>query len=516
MKLSELLIFEPIIVQCHDNPDADAIASAYALYAYFKSNNKQVRLVYSGRNRIQKSNLKLLIDYLEIDELLEYVNDVEEFLSTCDRCEDGSFNGLLVTADCQYGAGNVTKIPARYVAIIDHHQREIKDVELSEIMSELGSCSTLVWKLLKDERIELNDIKLTTALYFGLYTDTNSLSEIANPFDKDMRDLIPYEKSVIQLLRNCNFSLSEFEIAGNAMNRYVYDEKYKFAIIQSEQCDPNILGLISDFLLQVAEIDICVVYNEWQAGYKFSVRSCVKEVHADDVAGFVAEEIGSGGGHLTKAGGFIRAAAYEEKYGELERDEFFKLRLMEYFDSCEIIYAKDYEAKLDGMKKYLKKRVPTGYVVAKDVLEVGTPITIRTLEGDIDMMVEDDLILKIGIQGEVYPGKTDKFYKSYDLTEVKYKDEESMKKPIYLPTVHNRLDGSVVELTDYAKICYSNGDTYIYAMSMKKRMKVFTMWDEEKYYYGKIGDYLAVRCDDLHDVYVIDKQIFAETYDEIE
>ena len=55
MKLSQLLEYDPIIVQCHDNPDADAIASGYAIYEYFKEHSKNVRFVYSGRNAIQKS-----------------------------------------------------------------------------------------------------------------------------------------------------------------------------------------------------------------------------------------------------------------------------------------------------------------------------------------------------------------------------------------------------------------------------------------------------------------------------
>ena len=60
--------------------------------------------------------------------------------------------------------------------------------------------------MLRDEQIELKNIRLTTALYFGLYTDTNSMSEVFNPYDRDMRDLIPYEKSVIHLLKNSNFA----------------------------------------------------------------------------------------------------------------------------------------------------------------------------------------------------------------------------------------------------------------------------------------------------------------------
>ena len=95
------------------------------------------------------------------------------------------------------------------------------------------------------------------------------------------------------------------EIAGVAMIRNIYNDDYKYGIIKAQPCDPNILGLISDFLNQVAEVNCCVVYNELKDGYKFSVRSCVKEVQANELAAFLAEGVGSGGGHREKAGGFI-------------------------------------------------------------------------------------------------------------------------------------------------------------------------------------------------------------------
>ena len=47
MKLTDLLEYDNITVQCHDNPDADAIGSGYALYKYFEHNGKNVRLIYS-------------------------------------------------------------------------------------------------------------------------------------------------------------------------------------------------------------------------------------------------------------------------------------------------------------------------------------------------------------------------------------------------------------------------------------------------------------------------------------
>lgn len=504
MKLSELLEFDPIIVQCHDNPDADAIASGYAVYSYFKANGKNVRLAYSGKNSISKSNLVLLVKYLGLQDVLEHI----------ERWESDAFDGLVVTVDCQYGAGNVSLIPARNVAIIDHHQQEIKDIELSEIVSDMGSCSTLVWKLLREENYKLDDIRVTTGLYYGLYTDTNALSEIYNPFDKDMRDMIPYEKTVIHLLKNSNFSLNELEIAGTAMKNYLYYSDCRFALIKSEQCDPNILGLISDFLLQVAEVDEAVVYNEWTNGYKFSVRSCIKEVQANELAAFIAEGVGSGGGHREKAGGFIRRDLYE-KTVDVSTEEFFRKRVEEYFKSFEVIHAAKYDIDISNMKRYVKKKLHQGYVFAKDILPIGTPITIRTLEGDIETEVEEDLVIMIGIKGEVYSTHREKFEKSYIPTEDSYKEDVTFRKPQYLPTVHNRLDGSVIELTDYSHVCITTGSTMIYARPIEKRIKLFTEWYDETYMAGKIGDYLAARCDDLHDIYVIEREIFFDTYEEM-
>ena len=134
MKLKQLEQFNPITIQCHDNPDADALASGFGLYCYFKDKGKDVRLVYSGVNQIQKPNLLLMIDKLDIP--VVYLKD-----------QDVSVKGLLITTDCQYGAGNVTQLSAENVAVIDHHQVEITGIPLTEIQSGLGSCSTLVWQM---------------------------------------------------------------------------------------------------------------------------------------------------------------------------------------------------------------------------------------------------------------------------------------------------------------------------------------------------------------------------------
>ena len=66
MKLSDLLTYREVVIQGHDNPDADAIASGYGLWLYFRLRGKKVRLIYGGSRPIQKSNLVLMVEKVDI------------------------------------------------------------------------------------------------------------------------------------------------------------------------------------------------------------------------------------------------------------------------------------------------------------------------------------------------------------------------------------------------------------------------------------------------------------------
>ena len=55
MRLKDLEQYNPITIQSHDNPDADSMAAGFGLYCYFKDLGKDVRFVYSGKNKIKKT-----------------------------------------------------------------------------------------------------------------------------------------------------------------------------------------------------------------------------------------------------------------------------------------------------------------------------------------------------------------------------------------------------------------------------------------------------------------------------
>lgn len=57
---------------------------------------------------------------------------------------------------------------AEHIAVIDHHRICTELPELSEVRSNLGACSTLVWNMLKIEGFDVRgNRELSTALYYG-------------------------------------------------------------------------------------------------------------------------------------------------------------------------------------------------------------------------------------------------------------------------------------------------------------------------------------------------------------
>ena len=118
-----------------------------------------------------------------------------------------------------------------------------------------------------------------------------------------MLDSLEIRKSIITEMCNSNISLEELKITGKAILDYDYYGKNKYLVIHAEKCDPNILGVISDFSMETTGVNVCVAYYISPEEVKFSVRSCIREVHANEVAASLAEGIGGGGGHLRKAGG---------------------------------------------------------------------------------------------------------------------------------------------------------------------------------------------------------------------
>lgn len=494
MQLSQLDKFREITIQIHDNPDADAIGSGFAIYKYLKAKGKNVRLIYSGRNKVSKSNILLMIDELDIP--LEYVEALD--------CPE-----LLLTVDCQYGQGNVTHFDAQNIAMIDHHNTGKLSDDMAEIRSNLVSCATICYSMLKDVGYDINyDIPMATALYYGLYMDSDHLSEIGHPLERDMEDFLNYDRELINKLKHANFTIDELAIAGTAITNTTYIEKRRMAIVQSKPCDPNILGVIGDFVIQVDTIDVCVTYNECSGGYKISVRSCSAEIAANEIAEFLTADIGSGGGHLDKAGGFISADRFTARYPDLTLKAYLNQKLEEYYHGFDVIRYSDVCHGFENMQRYIKKKVIFGYIKTTDLFKAGTECKVRTDDGDVFIRSGDDIYIMIGGGGEIYPIQKEIFDIKYTPLDAPFTYSFD-----YPPTVINMAEGRSYELLPYAHQCMSLPGAAIYARPLTCYTKVFTKWNYEGYMVGKEGDMFCFTEDRTYDIYITAREVFDTLYE---
>ncbi len=507
MKLTDLLAFDNIAIQCHNDPDADAIASGYGLLCYLQAQGKRARLVYGGANEIRKSNLVLMVDILKIP--IEHVTGLDWEPE------------LLLTVDCQYGEQNVEKFSYEApAAVIDHHKVRKGDLpELKEIRDSYGACATVVWDMLEDAgfRVEENE-SLSTALYYGLFMDTNKMQELRHPKDRDLRDSLEFRgsRSILLQLQSRNLSMKELKIAGTALSGCNYFKEHKAAVAGVEPCDPNILGIISDMMIEVDDIDVAVAYCRQAGGVKFSVRSCGWEIQAQQLARYLADKIGNGGGHMRKAGGFLKNGLLGETQGDMGLHEFITSRLVSYFKEQDLIYLGSRDIPdLSGEPLYEKQRLPIGYVYARDLgYPANTELRVRMLEGDKIVTVRDDMVILIGVEAEVYTNDEAYFLSHNDLSDRPYEFHGEYAPPVreaVQAEIPDMAVGEVKSLEEAARVCVPKSSSCIRARQLVRRAKVLNE-ERQECMQGMPGDWLVAREENPKDIYIIKGHIFEKTY----
>lgn len=261
-----------------------------------------------------------------------------------------------------------------------------------------------------------------------------------------------------------------------------------------------------------------------QEAESFEVRclSLSQNIRALELIDFVFGQFGIAKGTAQWAQSSVSEVLLSVSMSEAEVadvTEYFLLRADAYFTECDVVEATTYAAKnpeqMAKMKEYEKARVSWAYVKTEDIAPKGVMLSIRTLENDTGVVIEsdDDVYIMIGCMGEVYQIQSEKFKASYEATEEPLDIFAQMFEMI--PAVERMDDHSYLPIDEIAKICYPKKGVGIFAIQLNKRTRVFgkTVAD---YFVADSGDYLAMRKDDLQDIYVIRKEVFARTYVEKE
>ena len=303
--LNQLLKYKKVCIQCHDCPDADALAAAYGVYTYLKLHDIKASIIYGGEREIQKKDLLYMLNICEIP--AEYVEELPD-------------TELLLLVDGQYGQGNVYHFDADNIVVIDHHMPFMKKTPQTLIDNSYQSCSTIVWELLKEEGY---DVKANR----GLYTDTSSYVDLYKKNDIAMRDELRDDYPELERLKKSCMSLEDLMIAGEALHHAYFDQDKQYLLISAMHCEQSVLGIIGDMAIKVDVAKISIAYTDIDSGYQISVRSADRDYLANEVAAKLCDGIGKGGGHMDKAGGVISRDCISEQYAGWEIADIIKERM---------------------------------------------------------------------------------------------------------------------------------------------------------------------------------------------
>jgi len=288
-----------VYIQTHNFPDPDAIASAYGMQQLFKHEGIEATICHEGQ--IDKLSARKMLDLCNIEMIpnQELVGIMKE-------------DDYILLIDCQKNNGNTTDLVGDEVAVVDHHPT-FKEVEYKyKDIRIVGACASIVASYFKELEIEPDSNTATTLLY-GIKMDTLQFTRGLKTFDIDMFSyLFPFvDANMMASLERNNMEFDDLRAYGTAIENVSVFGKTGFTIIDYP-CPDAMIGIISDFILSLVEIEVAVVAAEREDGIKYSVRSERADVDAGQLANVVLSQYGNGGGHAAMAGGFITRENFEK------------------------------------------------------------------------------------------------------------------------------------------------------------------------------------------------------------
>lgn len=302
------------------------------------------------------------------------------------------------------------------------------------------------------------------------------------------------------------------------MTIYEKNGKYGIRIEQVMSDEFEVLNVIEK------EDAICnLFWKEQNKNLHLSFYSGIKEIQALEFMDYLVHNytIVQGNAQEAKAmldGVFLQTMLME--YEENSIEQLLQKIVGKYFADCGCIYAVEFAEKnkdsILKMSSYRKKKIPWFYVKTTDFLSAGEKFYLKSIENQSRVLLEasDDIYIMIGQRGEIYHIDREKFEKTYEASEEYLDIFEQMLS--FIPEVQKYEDGEYISLDEMAHLCYPKTYSGIYAIPLEGRTKVFNPYNDGQYFLGQEGDYLAIRKDDLQDIYIIQKNIFHESYEEEE
>jgi len=268
------------------NADPDAISSALALKRLFWRRVKKT-LIYRI-NAIKRADNLAFIKLLKIDQ--KYIRKLNSAEIT---------KWALVDSQPHHDE-QFSKY--KFDIIIDHHPvGQNTMAQFVDIKEEYGANATIMTEYLRAAKIKPSP-RLATALFYGIKTDTDNFTRAATPHDINaFRYLYQFASiNMIKKIESSELTKNSLSSFRTAMEHLVFYRDIAF-IHMGKVSNPDILVMIADFFLKMAEATWCIVSGVYGQKLIVIFRNAGFRLDAGKMAQKLFGQLGTAGGHKNAA-----------------------------------------------------------------------------------------------------------------------------------------------------------------------------------------------------------------------
>jgi nanoRNase/pAp phosphatase (c-di-AMP/oligoRNAs hydrolase) len=287
-----------LLVLTHDNPDPDAIASAWILARIARGLGvPRVSLAYGGI--VGRTENRAMIDVLRIP------------LRPLAKFDPDSYDAIALV-DTQPLAGNNSLPGGRLPDLVfDHHpcRRATRDVPFYDIREEYGATTTILHEYLAAAALP-GDRRLATAVFHAIRSETQNLGREAGRPDAQvfLASFPLVDNQALSRIEHAPLKRAWFQTIDRAIDgTHLYGS---IAVTRLGAVDtPDMVAQFADLIMRLEGIEWTLCIGRFRHDVLLSIRTNRRRANAGKVIRGIVTGLGTAGGHDMIAGGKIAGGA---------------------------------------------------------------------------------------------------------------------------------------------------------------------------------------------------------------
>jgi nanoRNase/pAp phosphatase (c-di-AMP/oligoRNAs hydrolase) len=285
-----------ILVTTHQHPDPDALGSSIALVALLRSKLKDTRISMSIKGQIGGG----INDAFTRHANLQTVPWNDAALKQYDA---------IILLDVQ-PIFAYSPLPAGITptAVIDHHRARGRKPQcpFCDIRTDVGATSSIIFSYFMELELSISPDLAATLLY-AIESDLAGAAGIPGSLDNMALSSLTLiaDTNKLYRMRYVDLPQSYYNAYHSGLSNAMYYDNAVTSYIDSIDSMEQ-PAVIADFLLRFDKVQWALVTAVYEDKLIFSLRTSDAKRSAGEIARRLINKIGEGGGHRTKAGGYVK------------------------------------------------------------------------------------------------------------------------------------------------------------------------------------------------------------------